>query len=182
MPEALAARVATADAFVHTQDTPEQDLLDADAFAEHEGGFAAAAELLGNRPALWHADTTRPERSKVRALSAEIARVVRSRATNPRWITGQMRHGHRGAAEIAETVGNLLAFAATTDAVAPRAFDLLFDATLGDDRVRDFLVDANPAAAVATARSFDEALRRGFWVTRRNSVSGRIAETLEADR
>ena len=181
-PDAFAARIAGADAFVHVQDTAEQDVLDADAFAEHEGGFAAAAAALGNRPALYHADTTRPDRSKVRTLSEEVARVVRARATNPRWLEGQMRHGHRGAAEIAETVGNLLAFAATTDAVAPRAFDLLFDATLGCDRVRDFMMAANPRAAEATARSFDEAIRRGLWPTRRNSITGRIAETLEAGR
>jgi cobaltochelatase CobN len=157
-------------------------VLDSDAFAEHEGGFAAAAHRLGNAPALYHADTTRPTRSKVRTLAQEIQRVVRVRATNPRWLACQMRHGHRGAAEIAETVGNLLAFAATTNQVAQTAFDLVFDATLGDDRVRDFLVASNPRAAAATARSFDEAIRRGLWTTRRNSVAGRIAETLEADR
>ena len=181
-PTAFAARVAAADAFVHVQDTAEQDVLDSDAFAEHEGGFAAAAARLGNRPALYHADTTRLSRSKVRTLAQEIQRVVRSRATNPRWLDGQMRHGHRGAAEIAETVGNLLGFAATTDEVAPTAFDLVFDATLGDDRVRDFMVASNPNAAAATARAFDEAIRRGLWSTRRNSVAGRIAETLEAGR
>jgi cobaltochelatase CobN len=181
-PQAFAARVAGADAFVHVQDTAEQDVLDSDAFAEHEGGFAAAAARLGNRPALYHADTTRTSHSKVRTLAQEIQRVVRSRATNPRWLEGQMRHGHRGAAEIAETVGNLLGFAATTDEVAPTAFDLVFDATLGDDRVRDFMVASNPNAAAATARAFDEAIRRGLWVTRRNSVAGCIAETLEARR
>jgi cobaltochelatase CobN len=181
-PAAFAERVAAADAFVHVQDTAEQDVLDADAFAEHEGGFAAAAASLGNRPALFHVDATRADTTRVRTLAEEIARVVRARATNPKWIAGQMRHGHRGAAEIAETIGNLLAFAATTEAVAPRAFDLLFDATLGDERVRDFMVAANPRAAAAAARSFDEALRRGFWLIRRNSVAGRIAELLEADR
>ena len=179
---AFEARVASADAFVHVQDTTEQDVLDSDAFSEHEGGFAAAAHVLGAKPALYHADTTRTSTTKVRTLREEIARVVRSRASNPRWISGQMRHGHRGAAEIAETVGNLLAFAATTEEVAQTAFDLVFDATLGDDRVRDFMIAANPAASEATARSFDEALRRGLWITRRNSVAGRIAETLEASR
>jgi cobaltochelatase CobN len=180
--EAFVDRLASVDAFVHSQDSAEQDVLDADAYAEHEGGFAAAAEAAGNRPALWHVDTTRPDATRVRTLSEEIARVVRARATNPRWITGQMRHGHRGAAEIAETVGNLLAFAATTDAVAPRAFDLLFDATLGDERVSAFMREANPRAANAAARAFDEALRRGLWASRRNSVAGRLAEILEADR
>ncbi len=181
-PAAFEARVAAADAFVHTRDTVEQDVLDADAFAEHEGGFAAAAAMLGKSPALWHADTTRTDRSTVRSLAEEIARVVRARATNPRWIAGQMRHGHRGAAEIAETIANLHVFAATTDAVAPRAYDLLFDATLGDERVRAFMIDANPLAARAAARTFDEALRRGLWASRRNSVAGCLAEILEDDR
>ncbi len=55
---AFRARVAQADAFVHVQDLPGQDVLDSDAFAEHEAGFAAAAATLGNHPALYHGDTT----------------------------------------------------------------------------------------------------------------------------
>jgi len=157
-----------------------QDLLDADAFAEHEGGFAAAAASLGAEPALYHADTSRPDRSMVRNLAEEIARVVRGRAANPRWIEGQMRHGFRGAAEIAETVDNLFAFAATTQTVASRHFDLVYDATCGNERVRDFLREANPEAARAIAARFAEAARRGFWVSRRNSSATLLAEMLEA--
>ncbi|WP_342586270.1 cobaltochelatase subunit CobN [Methylobrevis pamukkalensis] len=178
-PEALAARVAGADAFVHVQDLAGQDLLDAGAFAEHEGGFAAAAALTGNRPALYHVDATRGGEAKVRTLGEEIARVVRGRASNPRWLAGQMRHGHRGAAEIAETIGNLLAMAATSGEVGDRQFDQLFDATLGDDAVRTFMVEANPAATRAAAWSFSEALRRGLWISRRNSVAAGLAELME---
>ncbi len=112
--------------------------LDADAFAEHEGGFAAAAALLGNHPALYHADTTDPDRSTIRTLREEVARVLRARATNPRWLAGQMRHGFRGAAEIAQTVDNFFAYAALTDVVDNHQFDLLFDATIGDETVRTF--------------------------------------------
>jgi cobaltochelatase CobN len=172
---AFRAQVARADAYVHVQDLPGQDILDADAFAEHGGGFAAAAAALGNRPALYHADTTMPERSKIRTLREEVARVLRARATNPRWLSGQMRHGFRGAAEIAETVDNFFAYAALTDATDDRQFDLLFDATIGDNAVRDFLAEANPAAANAIAARFDEAIARGLWTTRRNSVSGTTA-------
>ena len=55
---AFRASVAGADAFVHAQDLPGQDALDADAFSEHEGGFAAAAAHLGARPALYHLDSS----------------------------------------------------------------------------------------------------------------------------
>jgi cobaltochelatase CobN len=169
------ARVAQADAYVHVQDLPGQDVLDADAFAEHGGGFAAAAAALGNYPALYHADTTTPERSRIRTLREEVARVLRARATNPRWLAGQMRHGFRGAAEIAETVDNFFAYAALTEVTDDRQFDLLFDATIGDETVRAFLTGANPAAAIAIAERFDEAARRGFWTTRRNSATTIVA-------
>src|SRR5262249_50640083 len=139
---------------------------------------AAAAARLGAEPALYHADTSHPGHSVVRSLPEEVARVVRGRATNPRWIAGQMRHGFRGAAEIAETVDNLFAFAAMTDAVAGPPFDLLYEATCGDEKVRAFLLEANPEAARAIARRFAEAARRGLWASRRNSSAAHLAEML----
>ncbi|MBV8473015.1 MAG: cobaltochelatase subunit CobN, partial [Hyphomicrobiales bacterium] len=173
---AFAANVAAADAFVHVQDMPGQDALDSDAFAEHEGGFAAAAAMLDNAPALYHLDATVPGETRVRTLPENVARALRARATNPRWLKGQMRHGHRGAAEIAETVDNLFAFAALTDAAPSRHFDLLFDATCGDETVRAFLKRANPQAAEAIAKKFEEAARRGFWTSRRNSTAAILAD------
>jgi cobaltochelatase CobN len=173
-------KIARADALVHVQDMAGQDVLDSDAFAEHEGGFAAAAAMQGATPEIYHVDSTRPERIAVRPLRQEIARVLRARALNPRWSAGQMRHGHRGATEIAETLDNLFAYAALTDAVESRQFDLYFDATLGDDAVREFLVAANPLAAKGMATKFAEARLRGFWASRRNS-SAAILEQLIAE-
>jgi len=164
---------------VHVQDLPGQDVLDSDAFAEHGGGFAAAAASLGNDPALYHVDTTSADSSKVRTAREEVARVLRARAINPRWLSGQMRHGFRGAAEIAETVDNFFAYAALTDVTSDGQFDLLFDATIGDETVRNFLTETNPAAAVAIAERFDEAIRRGLWTTRRNSARSIMARMRE---
>jgi cobaltochelatase CobN len=172
---AFAERVATADALIHVQDQDEQDILDADAMIDHEGGFAAAAQMLGNDAPVYHVETARPGAIKVRALAQEIARVVRARASNPRWIAGQMRHGHRGAAEIAGTIDRLYAFAVLSDAVSSQHFELLFEATLGTPTVRDFLIDANPKAARGIAKRFEEALARGFWRSRRNSTHASLA-------
>ena len=58
--------------------------------------------------------------------------MVRARALNPRFIAGQMRHGPRGAAELAETVDRLVGFAETTDAVAAALIEAVHDAYLGD--------------------------------------------------
>jgi cobaltochelatase CobN len=172
---AFTERVAAADALIHVQDQDEQDILDADAIIDHEGGFAAATKMLGNNAAIYHLESARPGALKVRTMEEQIARVVRARASNPRWIAGQMRHGHRGAAEIAGTIDHLYALAVLTDAVASRHFDLLFEATLGTPLVRDFLVNANPKAARAIVTRFEEALTRGFWQSRRNSTLACLA-------
>jgi cobaltochelatase CobN len=72
-------KVAGAQALVHVQDMAGQDVLDSDAFAEHEGGFAAAAAALGATPALYHLDATSPEKPKARTLAQETARAPPTR-------------------------------------------------------------------------------------------------------
>jgi cobaltochelatase CobN len=120
-------------------------------------------------------DMTDPQRPRARSLSAALARIVRARATNPRFIAGQMRHGYRGAAELAETVDRLVAFAETTDAVASELFDLLHEAYVADPDVREFLRRENPEAAAAIAERLDAARRRGFWHPRRNDIDAGLA-------
>ncbi len=73
--------------------------------------------------------------------------MVRGRAANPKWIAGVMRHGYKGAFEMAATVDYLFAYAAMTDAVGDHHFDQLFDAYIADDAVRAFIADVNRAGA-----------------------------------
>ena len=139
------------------------------------GGFAAAAKTLGRTADLVMLDLTDPQRPRARTLSAALARIVRARAINPRFIAGQMRHGPRGAAELAETVDRLTDFADTTDAVASNLFDLLFDAYVADPNVRAFLLRENPEAAACIAARLERARRRGHWHPRRNDVDAGLA-------
>ncbi len=171
LPALFRRRVGAADALVHHQDQREHDLLSTDGFMQFEGGFAAAAALEESEPALYHLDSADPENPVVRTLAEEIARTLRGRAANPRWIRGMMRHGYRGAAELAAGVDTLFAFSATTDAVRPDHFDLLFDAYVEDGEVWDFLSHANPAAARHIVARMGEALDRGLWHPRRNSTA-----------
>jgi len=179
-PGAFAARVATADLLVHPGDDPGRDLLECAEDAAFVGGFAAAASRLGRVPDLVMLDATDPRRPRARPLAAALARIVRARAVNPRFVEGLMRHGPRGAAELAETVDRLVAFAETTDAVPSALLDLVHEAFLADPRVRDFLIRENPAAARAIADRLDGARRRGLWHPRRNDVDADLALRAEA--
>jgi cobaltochelatase CobN len=107
-------------------------------------------------------------------LREELGRIVRGRAANPRWIAGVMRHGYKGAAVVAATVVSLFAFAATARAVDDSHFEALYDAYLGDAAVRDFMAAHNPAALAETEARFREAVERGLWRPRRNSVRDEV--------
>ncbi len=162
---------------LHNQDNREHDLLDSDDYYQFEGGIAAAVrELSGAQPVVYHNDHSRPESPKIRTLEDEIGRVVRARVVNPKWIAGVMRHGYKGAFEMAATVDYMFAFAATAHAVADHHFDLVFEAYLEDGEVRKFLEDNNPAAAREIAERLIEAMERGLWKPRSNSVHGRLAD------
>jgi len=169
-PGAFAQRVAASDLLVHPSDDPGRDLLEGAEDAAFVGGFAAAAKILGRPVDLVMLDLTDSQRPRARSLATALARIVRARAINPRFIAGQMRHGPRGAAELAETVDRLAAFAQVTDAVASELFDLLHDAYVADLDVRDFLLQENPQAAAAIAERLEAMRRQGLWHPRRNDV------------
>jgi cobaltochelatase CobN len=172
----IEARLRQADAFVHAQDLPETDVLMAADYAAHEAGFSAAMAYLGaDDPTLYHLDATRPEALRLRTLPEEIARVVRSRAANPAWADGMMRHGFRGAAEIAATLDHMAAFAHLAKAVPAHLFDLYHESTLGREDLRAFLAAENPLALAAMEEKFRKLAEAGLWSTRRNSIAAALA-------
>ena len=173
----LERRLTQVDAVVQNQDNREHDLLDSDDYYQFEGGmFAAVKKLKGVAPSIYHNDHSRPETPKIRSLDEEIARVVRGRLVNPKWIEGVMRHGYKGAFEIAASVDYLFAFAATTGLVKDHHFDLVFDAFFGDETVRDFLKRENPDALRETAARLAEAVERNLWRPKSNSAGALLAE------
>jgi cobaltochelatase CobN len=175
--ELFRVRLGAAEAVVHNQDNREHDVLDSDDYYQFEGGLAVAIRhLSGQQPAIWHGDHSRPETPRIRSLEDEIGRVVRGRAANPKWLAGVMRHGYKGAFEIAATVDYLFAFAATARVVGDHHFDLLYDAYIVDDQVRGFIAEHNPAALAEMSRRFAEAIERGLWRPRLNSAGDRLAE------
>jgi cobaltochelatase CobN len=169
--QGMERRLTSIDAVVQNQDNREHDLLDSDDYYQFEGGMSAAVEALkGARPTIYHNDHSRPERPVIRTLEEEISRVVRARVVNPKWIAGVMRHGYKGAFEIAATVDYMFAFSATTGAVRDHHFDAVYNAFVADEQVRRFMAEKNPAALKEMAARLVEAMDRGLWKARSNSA------------
>jgi cobaltochelatase CobN len=74
-----------------------------------------------------------------------------------------MRHGYKGAFEMAATVDYLFGYEATAQVVDDWMFERLSQAYLLDSRVQQFLQEKNPWALRSMAERLLEAADRGLW-------------------
>ncbi|HEY4801498.1 MAG TPA: cobaltochelatase subunit CobN, partial [Paraburkholderia sp.] len=162
--DAFRARLSTLDVVLQNQDNREHDLLDSNDYYQFQGGMAAAARHFSQtQPALYHADHSNPAAPRVRPLHEEIARVIRSRVVNPKWIDGVKRHGYKGAAEMAATVDYLFGYDATARVVGDHQYALVANAYVHDEDTRAFMQRHNPHALHAVCERLLEAIQRGLW-------------------
>ncbi|MEG3967330.1 cobaltochelatase subunit CobN [Microcoleus sp. T2B6] len=163
-PEAFEQRLGQMQIVLQNQDNREHDILDSDDYYQFQGGMTAAIRnLQGKNPETYFGDNSIPENPKVRQLREEIARVYRSRAVNPKWIEGAMRHGYKGAFEIAATVDFLFAYDATANCVEDFMYEGIAEAYIFDEKVQAFIQENNPWALRDMAERLLEARQRGLW-------------------
>ncbi|UBF30724.1 cobaltochelatase subunit CobN (plasmid) [Kovacikia minuta CCNUW1] len=165
-PEAFVQRLNSLQIVLQNQDNREHDLLDSDDYYQFQGGLTAAVTAIsGDRPDVYFGDNSRTAQPKVRKLSEEISRVYRSRVVNPKWIAGAMRHGYKGAFEMAATLDYLFAYDATTHCVEDFMYEGVAEAYLFDPGVQNFMQASNPWALRDMAERLLEANQRGLWQT-----------------
>ncbi|MGG6297114.1 cobaltochelatase subunit CobN [Leptolyngbya sp. AN02str] len=164
--EAFEQRLRNLQIVLHNQDNREHDLLDSDDYYQFQGGMTAAVRSLsGQNPHTYFGDHSLPQHPRIRTLSEEIARVYRSRVVNPKWIAGVMRHGYKGAFEMAATVDYLFAYDATARCVEDFMYQGIADAYLFDPQVQAFVQAKNPWVLRDMAERLLEAHQRGLWQT-----------------
>ncbi|NJL45031.1 MAG: hypothetical protein HC922_03355 [Leptolyngbyaceae cyanobacterium SM2_3_12] len=170
-PEAFRQRLTQMQIVLHNQDNREHDLLDSDDYYQFQGGMAVAVRTLqGKAPATYFGDNSITARPQVHSLAVEIARVYRSRVVNPKWIEGVMRHGYKGAFEMAATVDYLFAYDATTRCVADHMYEGVAKAYVLDAPVQEFVQQSNPWALRDMAERLLEAHQRGLWASAQPSM------------
>ena len=76
------------------------------------------ARGAGRPAAVYIGDQTRGE-GTVRTISEQVALETRTRALNPKWYEGMLKHGYEGVRQIEAQVTNTLGWSATTGEVAP---------------------------------------------------------------
>lgn len=182
-PEAFQNRLNQMQIVLQNQDNQEHDLLDSDDYYQFQGGLTAAVRSTqGKNPTTYFGDHSLPENPKIRSLKQQIARVYRSRVINPKWIAGAMRHGYKGAFELAATIDFLFAYDATAQCVEDYMYQGVAEAYLFDSTVQNFIQSKNPWALRDMAERLLEANQRGFWQQANEKTLEQLREiVLEAE-
>ena len=174
--EAMQRRFSLIEVAVKNQDNREHDIFDSDDYLQEHGGMVAMVRALtGSNPKAWFGDSSDPARPRVRSLAEEAARVVRTRVVNPKWIDAMMRHGYKGAFEMAATVDYLFGYDATAQVAEDWMYERVTDAYVADPGVRSFFERSNPWALRSIAERLLEADERGMW-----DASDAARKTLQA--
>jgi cobaltochelatase CobN len=158
------SRFATIKVAVKNQDNREHDILDSDDYLQYHGGMIASVRALsGGTPRQYHGDSADPSRVRVRDLKEEVRRVFRTRAVNPKWIAGMMRHGYKGGFEMAATTDYVFGYDATADVAEDWMYESIARSYALDPEVQAFLREKNPWALLGIIRRLFEAAQRGMW-------------------
>jgi len=125
-------------------------------------------------------DTTK-EVVKTEDVGDVIARGVRTRLLNPKWIDEMLKHDIHGAQQIADRLENVLGLAATTNAVDSWIWSSIARRFVFDEDMRRRLIENNRFAAAEVMGRLFEAEERGYWDATEDELEDLRSAYLEAE-
>ena len=145
-------------------DSVEVGVTTIDHYFDMLGGMSRAVQVArgGKASAIYISDQTRGE-GKIRTLSEQVTLETRTRALNPKWYEGLLKHGYEGVREIEAHVTNTMGWSATTGDVAPWVYERIADIYVLDKEMRDRMAHLNPTASAKIANRLIEAQERRYW-------------------
>jgi len=127
------------------------------------GGIGRAVRRAsGEDVSVYIGDQTRGD-GVVRTLSEQVSLETRTRALNPKWYEGMLRHGYEGVRQIESHVTNTMGWSATTGEVQPWVYQQLSETYVLDAEMRERLASLNPVASARVAHRLLEASERRYW-------------------
>ncbi len=175
VPEAYRAQLRRTDAVTLSRSTNVVGALTLDHYFEYLGGMTMAVrDATGIAPETYLADVRDPQAPRMETARESLARGLRGKFWNPKWIRELQAEGFSGAVEIAQTATNLFGWQVTKPAavgteVWDRVHAVYVTDTLGLG-VPQWLDDANPFASQEVLAVLLEAARKGFWEADRGDL------------
>ncbi|WP_299733629.1 magnesium chelatase subunit H [uncultured Tateyamaria sp.] len=162
-PKLLQQALADVELAYQNLESVELGVTSVDHYFDTLGGIARAVKRArGSEAAVYIGDQTRGA-AKVRTLKDQVALETRSRALNPKFFEGLLKHGPEGVRQIESHVTNTMGWSATTGQVDDWVYQRISETFVLDEDMRKRLADLNPTASSRMANRLLEASDRNYW-------------------
>lgn len=141
----------------------EYQITDLDHYYEFFGGLSKSVELVKGRKVKMYITDTTGESLLTENVEKSIARGIRTRVLNPKWIDGLLEHKYHGVQKLAERFENIMGLAATTNSVEQWIYNDLHNCYVADEKLRQRLGENNPYAYMNILEQMMEYHSRGYW-------------------
>lgn len=164
VPEQFRKRMGSLDVTIKNEDNHETNMLSSDDYNAYHGGMIAAVRSIkGSAPRSYCGDSTDKSRVVMHSVQEEAKRIFRSEAINPKFIAGMMKHGYKGAADLANYIAHSFQWDATSAVMEDWMYEKYAEKYAFDPQVQEWLRDVNPWALQRMAEVLLEAEQRGLW-------------------
>lgn len=164
MPKQFRKRMGSLDITIKNEDNHETNMLSSDDYNAYHGGMIAAVRAIkGSAPRSYCGDSTDRTRVVMHSVQEEAKRIFRSEAINPKFIEGMMKHGYKGAADMANMIAHSFQWDATSAVMEDWMYEKYAEKYTFDPKVQEWLRDVNPWALQRMAEILLEAEQRGLW-------------------
>ncbi|GGX69352.1 magnesium-chelatase subunit H [Tateyamaria omphalii] len=162
-PALLQKALADVEVAYQNLESVELGVTTVDHYFDTLGGIARAVKRArGSEASVYIGDQTRGN-SKVRTLKDQVALETRSRALNPKFFEGLLKHGAEGVRQIEAHITNTVGWSATTGQVDDWVYQRISETFVLDEEMRQRMADLNPTASSRMANRLLEASDREYW-------------------
>lgn len=159
----LESNLEAVDIVSQVRSSHEYEVTDLDHYYEFFGGLSKSVEMAKGKKAEVYISDTTGEKVETETVEKSIARGVRTRLLNPKWIEGMLEHKYHGVQKISERFENVLGLAATTNKVDNWIFSSMNSVYVEDKNLRKAMIENNKWAYFNMVERLMECNKRGYW-------------------
>lgn len=164
LPQQFRKRLGSLDITIKNEDNHETNMLSSDDYNAYHGGMIAGVRSIkGSTPRSYCGDSTDRTKVTMHSVQEEAKRIFRSESINPKYIEGMMKHGYKGAADMANMIAHSFQWDATSAVMDDWMYEKYAEKYTFDPKVQEWLREVNPWALQRMTEILLEAEQRGLW-------------------